>query len=126
MIGPAEIQLGLMEFHLYSMSLSMTGHGAVAAAKKQQIPHYDIDRTRLENLLEMLNPSTGHIKSFKVLRRLGYYLVEAPVGLTEVSIGVHLREERLIHSNSDRLNVYDSDNWDGGEIVHQILPIMFI
>jgi len=57
--------------------------------KPQQIPSYDIDRKRLESLLEVLNPSSGHnVASFKVSRRLGYYFVEAPLTLNEVSSSI--------------------------------------
>lgn len=62
--------------------------------RKQQIPSYDIDRKRLESLLEVLNPSSGlDAASFKVSRRLGYYFVEAPSTLNEVSVSVSLLKQ---------------------------------
>jgi len=62
---------------------------AEPGVKRQKFLSYDIDRKRLESLLEVLHPSVepGSV-SFRVSRRLDYFVVEAPSRLNDVSVRI--------------------------------------
>ncbi|OCT47647.1 hypothetical protein CLCR_03752 [Cladophialophora carrionii] len=52
--------------------------------QKFKVPSYDIDRKRLESLLEVLHPPAGSsAPSFRVFRRLDCFVIEAPSRLDE-------------------------------------------
>ncbi len=82
--------------------------------RPQKFPSYDIDRKRLESLLEVLYPPavSGSI-SYRVSRRLDYFVVEAPSWLNDVSTAKEWYIGTLDHAdlnNSNKSNAFDNDS----------------